>query len=97
MLVIFALDSLRDKILSILLERNIQLKYRMVLPDAFPMPKPEYLHPTFDKATWDQLVAAYLEALESLREQAVKEAENPPKRDPPWYRKNSDTGLIETV
>ena len=83
--------------MSILLDRNIQLKFRTVLPDAFPMPKPEFLYPNFDKATWDQLVTAYVDALEELRIQAVKEAENPPKRDPPWYRKKSDTGLIETV
>jgi hypothetical protein len=91
------LDSLRDRIWRSLLEKEIQQKYDSALPDALPMPKRQYLYPKFDQQTWDQLVKSYVEALEVLRGQAVEEAESPPKRDPPWFRKNSTTGLIEEI
>jgi hypothetical protein len=89
------MDSLRDQIWKNLLERGIQVKYESALPDAFPMPKHEYLYPVLDVETWDALVKAYVESLERLRDQAVKEAANPKKRDPPWMRKNSSSGLFE--
>lgn len=76
--------------------KEIQLRYESALPDAFPMPKREYLHP-IDEETWNVLVKAYVESLEMLREQAVKEAASPKKREPPWMRKNPDTGLFEYV
>ncbi len=91
------MDSLRDKIWSTLLDKEIQLKYESALPDAFPMPKREYLYPKFDEETWDQLVRSYVESLEVLKTQAIREAENPKKRDPPWFRKNLTTSLLEEV
>ena len=91
------MDSLRDKIWRNLLDKEIQLRYESALPDAFPMPKREYLYPTFDQETWDKLVESYVESLEVLKTQAIKEAENPKKRDPPWFRKNLTTGLLEEV
>src|SRR6266508_1466094 len=93
--ILLALDSLRDWIWRTLLDKEIQLKYESALPDAFPMPKQEYLYPKFDEETWDQLVKSYVEALEVLKIQATIEAENPKKHDPPWFRKNSTPGLIE--
>jgi hypothetical protein len=89
------LDSLRDEIWRKLLEKEVQSKYESALPDAFPMPKQEYLYPVFDAETWDALVKTYVESLEKLRDQAVKEAANPKKREPPWMRKNSSSGLFE--
>ena len=54
------MDSLRDKIWRNLLDKEIQLKYESALPDAFPMPKREYLYPGFDQETWNQLVKSYV-------------------------------------
>ncbi len=87
------MDSFRDRIWRNLLDKEIQLKYESVLPDAFPMPKREYLFPTFDEETWNQLVKSYMEALEILKEQAVKEAQTPKKEESPWMRKSSSSGL----
>jgi hypothetical protein len=89
------LDSLRDKIWRNLLDKEIQLKYESAMPDAFPMPKRHYLHPVFDVETWDALVKAYVESLDTLRDQAVKEAAIPKKREPPWLTKNSSSGFFE--
>ncbi len=75
---------------------GVQLKYESALPDAFPMPKREYLFPEVDTATWDQLVKAYVEALDGLKDQALKE-KTPRKEEPPWMRKNSSSGLFENV
>ena len=90
------MDSLRDKIWRNLLDKEIQLKYESALPDAFPMPKREYLYPGFDQETWDQLVKSYVEALEILKEQAIKEAQIPKKEESPWIRKSSSSGLFES-
>ncbi len=76
---------------------GVQLKYESALPDAFPMPKREYLFPEVDTATWDQMVKAYVEALEGLKDQVLKEEKIPKKQEPPWMRKNSSSGLFETV
>lgn len=89
------LDSLRDKILRNLADKQVQLKYRLALPDNFPMPKKEFLHPKFDVETWDTLVKAYIESLEILKTQAISEIENPKEPVAPWMRKNPSTGLFE--
>ena len=60
------------------------------------MPKREYLYPGFDQETWDQLVKSYVEALEILKEQAIKEAQIPKKEESPWMRKSSSSGLFES-
>jgi len=52
--------------------------------------------PRVHQETWDQLVKSYVEALEILKEQAVKEAQIPKKEEPPWMRKSSSSGLFES-
>jgi hypothetical protein len=94
-----AMDSLRDEIWQILLMKDgkIQMRYESAGPDAFPMPKKEYLHPDFDQEVWDTLVKAYAAALEVLRGQMIYDLVNPLPKEKPMMRKNPDTGLFEYV
>ena len=93
------MDSFREEVWKILMAKGAttQMKYDSVLPNAFPMPRKEYLSPNFDKETWDVLVQAYVTALEVLRGQMIFEIVNPLPKTSPWMRKNPDTGLIENV
>ncbi len=77
-------------------EKN-QLRYESAMPDAFPMPKKEYLYPEFDPEVWDTLVKAYAAALEVLRGQMIYDLVNPLPKEKPMMRKNPDTGLFEYV
>jgi hypothetical protein len=93
------MDSFRDEVWKILMAMGakIQMKYDSILPDAFPVPKKEYLFPNCDKETWDDLIRVYVTALEVLRGQVIFELVNPLPKTPPWMRKNPDTGLFENV
>ena len=93
------MDSFRDEVWKNLhaMGHNVQLKYEPSMPDAFPMPKKEYLFPNFDHETWNDLVRAYVTSLEVLRGQMIFDLVNPLPKESPWMRKNPDTGLFENV
>ena len=93
------MDSLRDEVWRNLHLKGLktQIKYDSAMPDAFPMPKKEFLYPNFDQETWNDLVKAYITSLEVLRGQMIYDLVNPLPKEEPWMRKNPDTGMFETV
>src|SRR5205809_7846257 len=52
----------------ILPQKRVQDRYKPWLSDAMPKPKKQYLVPVSDKETWDHMMLAIKEALETLQQ-----------------------------
>ncbi|HZY94274.1 MAG TPA: hypothetical protein VFE98_05345 [Candidatus Bathyarchaeia archaeon] len=65
------MDSFLDFVWQILLDKDIQEKYKHYSSDWMPQPKPEFMNET----AWNQLSETIREAFEGWKAQAIKRNE----------------------